>query len=342
MPAFDKIVVVTQNTALEELIERYNTRDQARFYLEHMGVPFDGYQSAHDAYVAARERLKSGLPHGVRNQFVERGYLPNFLFGPRDLVVTLGRDGLVVNTAKYLNGQPLVGVNPDPARIDGVLLPFNVELAISLFPTILEGALPSANVTMAKATLNTGQSLYAVNDFFIGQRTHTSARYKIQHGKREEDQSSSGIIVSTGAGSTGWFRSILAGAAGITEGYFAPNRQTKDLRAKFRFDWDARQICFCVREPFTSRTSGAEIVFGRVKEGEELIVTSQMPQNGVIFSDGIEADALEFTSGGVLRVAVADKTLKLVKLHGAQEKITAHRASLSHRQTGRPSRPSGS
>ena len=112
MPAFDKIVVVTQKTALEELLERYNTRDQARFYLEHMGVPFEDYQSAHDAYVSALEELKLALPQGSRTQFIERGFLPSFLFGPRDLVVTLGRDGLVVNTAKYLTGQPLLWAEP--------------------------------------------------------------------------------------------------------------------------------------------------------------------------------------------------------------------------------------
>src|SRR5262245_10593698 len=108
MAAFAKIVVVTQKTALEELIERFNTREQARFYLEHLGIPFAGYQAAHDAYVAAVAALKKALPGGVRQQFIERSFLPNFLFDREDLVVTLGRDGLVVNTAKYLASQPLV------------------------------------------------------------------------------------------------------------------------------------------------------------------------------------------------------------------------------------------
>ena len=61
MPAFDKIVVVTQKTALEELLVRYNTRDQARFYLEHLGVSFDGYQDAHSAYFAALNLRSAGV-----------------------------------------------------------------------------------------------------------------------------------------------------------------------------------------------------------------------------------------------------------------------------------------
>src|SRR3979409_1302800 len=113
---YEKIVVVTQKTALEELVERYNTRDQARFYLEQMVISFAEYQAAHDTYHASLALLKSYLPPKMRTQLIERSFLPNFLFDPGDLVVTLGRDGLVINTAKYLDGQPLVAFNPDPAR----------------------------------------------------------------------------------------------------------------------------------------------------------------------------------------------------------------------------------
>lgn len=311
MAAFDQIVVVTQKTALEELVERFNTREQARFYLEHMGASFEDYQSAHDAYRAALAGLKDALPAGVRHQFVERSFLPNFLFGGRDLVVTLGRDGLVVNTAKYLAGQPLVAVNPDPRRIDGVLLPFAVPEAAAVLRRTLGGDCMTRRVTMAKAALNDGQTLYAVNDLFIGQRTHLSARYRLRFRDTEENQSSSGIIVSTGAGSTGWFRSILTGAAGVVDG-FGRKKVAKPVRDQYRFGWDADYLYFSVREPFVSKVSGAELVFGKIESKDQLVVTSQMPQNGVIFSDGIEADYLEFNSGRIARVVVAEKKVLLI------------------------------
>jgi NAD kinase len=309
--AFDKIVVITQKTALEELLERFNTRDQARFYLEHMGASFESYQSAHDAYVSAVDMLQKALPRGIRQQFIERSFLPNFLFGTGDLVVTLGRDGLVVNTAKYLSSQPLLGFNPDPQRIDGVLLPFPVHLAAEVLADALKGDYELKKITMAKASLNDGQSLYAVNDLFIGQRTHLSARYRLRFQEQEEDQSSSGIIVSTGAGSTGWFRSILTGAAGVAEA-FTGNPAIRALGEKYRFDWEANYVCFSVREPFVSKLSGAQMVFGRVAAGDGLGVTSQMPRNGVIFSDGIEADFLEFNSGSIARIGVAEKKVHLI------------------------------
>jgi NAD kinase len=309
--AFDKIVVITQKTALEELLERFNTRDQARFYLEHMGASFESYQSAHDAYVSAVEMLQKALPRGTRQQFIERSFLPNFLFGSRDLVVTLGRDGLVVNTAKYLSSQPLLGINPDPQRIDGVLLPFPVHWAAAVLAGCLRGDYELKQITMAKAALNDGQTLYAVNDLFIGQRTHLSARYRLRFQEREEDQSSSGIIVSTGAGSTGWFRSILTGAAGVAEA-FTGNPEVRALGERYRFDWEANYVCFSVREPFVSKLSGAHFVFGRIERGDALVVTSQMPRNGVIFSDGIEADFLDFNSGSIAHIGVAEKKVHLI------------------------------
>jgi NAD kinase len=319
-PIFDKIVVVTKKTALEELIERFNTEAQARFYLEHMGASFEEYQAAHEIYHQALGQLQAALSY-QRIQTIERAYLPNFLFGPHDVAVTLGPDGLVINTAKYLDGQPLVAFNPDPARIDGVLSRFGVGTAVDLVNQVVMGKFTAHRVTMASVQLNDGQALYAVNDLFIGARTHVSARYQLRFGNREENQSSSGIIVSTGAGSTGWLRSILTGAAGVVEAFSGAPRGRNDerdddtldrVRSSYRFDYQADRLCFSVREPFISRTSSAKLVFGQIAKGQALHIVSQMPQNGVIFSDGIESDFLKFDSGAIARITVADRKVNLV------------------------------
>jgi NAD kinase len=319
MASFDKIVVITQKTGLEELVERYNTREQARYYLENMGISFVSYQSAHDVYKSSLLALQDSLPDDVRHQFVEKSFLPNFLFGERDLIVTLGRDGLVINTAKYLTVQPLIAINPDPEKIDGVLMPFSVMHAESVVRRVLAGEYSLRHVTMAKASLNDGQILYAVNDLFIGQRTQRSAYYKIEFQGMAEDQISSGIIVSTGAGSTGWLRGIMTGAVGILKASSGGKPQIKHSQGshhratdRYRFDWEANHLLFSVREPFPTKVSGVELIHGRIDMGNELIITSQMPQNGVIFSDGIEADYLEFNSGRIARVGVAEKKVNLV------------------------------
>jgi NAD kinase len=311
MAGRDKLVIVTRRTPLEELIERFNTRDQARFYIEHMGGDFNSYQAAHNTYRAAVDVLRTTVPRGLRIQWIDRSFLPTFTFAQSDLVVVLGQDGLVVNTAKYLNGQPLVALNPDPERIDGVLLPYHVHDANSAITRALGDKKVWRDVTMAQVLLNDGQHLLAVNDLFIGARTHVSARYRLRYKNQEEDQSSSGLIVSTGAGSTGWYRSILVGAAGIV-GSHVPSPQVRAVKDRFAIPWEDRNLVFSVREPFVSKTSGAELVYGTITEDQHLEVISQMPLNGVIFSDGVEDDRLDFNSGAIARISLADRTLSLV------------------------------
>jgi NAD kinase len=308
--AFDKIVVVTRKTALEELIERYNSEAQARFYIERLGDSFEGYASSHQVFKQSLERLNRSLPD-IRCQWIDRSFLANFLFGPKDLVVVLGQDGLVVNTAKYLSDQPLVAFNPDPQRIDGILLPFHVELSKMILSKVVSGRFQVDRLTMAQASLDNGQTIYALNDLFIGYCTHASARYRISHGEHSENQSSSGIIVTTGAGSTGWSRSILTGSAAIIEATenVEPCQRTRE---QYRFDYRDESLIYYVREPFISRSSQATLITGTIHEGNPLLVTSQMPSGGVIFSDGVEKDFLAFDSGTTATIRVADRKLNLV------------------------------
>src|SRR5947209_267457 len=212
----NKIVLVTRPTRLAELVIRFNTVSQARFYIEHQGADFSDYFREDETYHRALSEAQAALAQVGRVQIVDRGFLPNFVFAPDDTVVTLGQDGLVANTLKYLNGQPVVGVNPDPERWDGKLLPFRVGDLPKIMPEVFAGGRGTKRVTMAKASLNNGQTLHAVNDLFIGPKSHISARYIISSGKASETHSSSGVIVSTGLGSTGWLRSLLTGAAAIT------------------------------------------------------------------------------------------------------------------------------
>ncbi|NHJ84034.1 MAG: sugar kinase [Asgard group archaeon] len=313
MALIDKIVVVTKKTWLEELIERFNTKDQAKFYIEQMGGNFSEYEDAHKQYYQSLDLLKKCLPSEIKSQIIEKEFLPNFLFGSKDLVLVIGQDGLVINTAKYLENQYIIGINPDPKRMDGVLLPFKVENVQNAIKSVVNGDFNHVDVTMAVAELNDGQKLYAVNDLFIGHKSHGSARYTITYRDITEPQSSSGIIVSTGAGSTGWFRSILTGAVGIVNNFrkYIVNidQVTED---DYRFPWNASILKFSVREPFVSKISRANIIFGEIYVDESITIESNMPENGVIFSDGIEKDFLKFNSGTIAEIKIADKKAHLV------------------------------
>jgi NAD kinase len=305
-----KVVLVTRRTRLEELIHRFHSIPQARFYLERLGASFDDYRTEHETYLQAKTMALDAIGAFQRRQVLERQFLPNFLFGPDDIVIALGQDGLVANIMKYLEGQPLIGVNPDPARNDGVLLPFKPpELSTILLQTAQDKR-SAKTITMAQATLADRQTLYAVNDFFIGPKSHTSARYEIVLGQQHEVQSSSGIIVSTGLGSTAWMKSIVTGARAIAAGLRSPPAPATE--AYQPLPWDTDRLLFAVREPFPSIASQAQLVFGAIPRATELNLRSLMPEGGVIFSDGIEADYLEFNSGTLARISVAKRVGQLV------------------------------
>jgi NAD kinase len=299
-----KIVLIVRPTRLDDLVTRFNTVQQAQFYVEHLGADFSDYLIEHKHYRAAVERAEDVLREFGRVQRLERRYVPNFVFGAEDEVVVLGQDGLVANTLKYLDGQRVVAINPDPARWDGALLPFTIDDLRRIMAEETKRQRPVKLVTMAKATLNTGQTLHAVNDFFIGQRSHVSARYQIAVGGQQERQSSSGIIVSTGLGSTGWLKSVYAGWATAT--HCLLGRDVAPV-GDGSFPWDARYLHYFVREPYPSRTTQARLVIGKIAEGGRMRVISEMPDNGVVFSDGIEADYLAFNSGTEATIGVAEK-----------------------------------
>jgi NAD kinase len=313
-----KVVIVHRHTRLDELMVRHCTRGQVAFYLSRLGEDFAAYEDEHNRYYDGLNTLKSSLSRQYRLQMVERAHLPSYRFVADDIVIVIGQDGLVANTIKYLSTQAIIAVNPLPDLYDGKLLPFSLNECEDIVDmqannkTLGEvgsdnnNGLKSKSISMAQITTNVGQTLLAVNDLFIGPKSHSSLRYHIQHGQQQECQSSSGIIVSTGLGATGWFSSILAGANGIS----GNSKQTNT--ALTNFQWDSPYLYFSVREPFPSQTTSTSIVFGKVNSRKSLTITSKTAENGVIFSDGIEDDAISFNAGTVAKVELSKRVGNLL------------------------------
>ena len=302
----NKIVIVKSRTRLEDLIRRYNTIEQAEFYIEHLGADFTDYVEEDMIYKAALKTVAQAAKENARVLEIDKEYIPNMIFGEEDIVIAVGRDGLVTNVMKYLNGQPLIGVNPDPERWEGDLLKFEPGDMERLLPRVVEGRYNEKKVTMAKAQMKDGQVLYAVNDFFVGIRNHTSARYHICYNGLVENQSSSGVIISTGFGMTGWHKSIMAEFRGMAKAF-----RMGDV-PEIRMDWACNRLTFQVREPYPSCYTGADLVYGSFTAGEELLFVSEMPEDGVVFSDGMLEDALDFNSGMELRIGIAERSGNLV------------------------------
>jgi hypothetical protein len=246
----------------------------------------------HDALVTAT----SAIPVDWRRARVERADLDRFLFEPADVVVTVGPSGLVANVAKYLDGQPVVGINPDPAR-DGALLARHLPAdAGELIRAAAAGAAPIEERTMVEAVLDDGQRVLALNEVFLGHQSHQSARYLIRCPAGEEHQSSSGIVVTTGTGATGWGRSI-----------------SLERHTALRLPEPAEpRLAFFVREAWPSPTFGVSVTEGLLGADDRLEIVSELNEGGVVFGDGIESDRVDFGWGLQATVRVARERLRLV------------------------------
>jgi NAD kinase len=298
-------IIVKNKTRLESLIERFNTKAQAKFYIERLGGNFEDYEMEHETFHFSLNMLQTQLSKVIKYKIVERSFLPSFIFSDKNVIVVIGQDGLVANTAKYSKGIPIIAVNPDKQRYDGVLLPFDIRDFVLGVENVVTNQFHSKIMRFAEAKLNDGQRLLAFNDLFIGASSHVSARYKISFGANTEEQSSSGLIVSTPAGSTGWLSSIFNMAYGVTS-LFEKNLKLKRPHIK------DNELLFAVREPFQSIKTQIGITAGIIKNEHLLILESLMPTGGVIFSDGIEADFLKFNSGSIATIGVASETANLV------------------------------
>jgi NAD kinase len=296
-----RVVLVTRRTPLESLMERFGTRGQVEFYLRSRGQDLGWAQGVHDKLYAALGEVQQAIPSFQRRVRIDRDDLDRFLFAPDDLVVIVGQDGLVPNVAKYLRGQRVIGINPDPGEYDGVLCRHPAKFAMPLLqfgclPQGTDSAFSIEERAMALAQREDGQQLRALNEIFVGHVGHQSARYRITFGALKERQSSSGVIIATGTGCTGWARSIA---------------EQRGLAQPLPVAADARLAWF-VREPFPSVATGTSVNFGFLVGDTQLVLQSEMDDGGVIFADGIESDRVQFLTGQRCTIGIAPERLRLV------------------------------
>ena len=105
-------IIVKNKTRLETLIERFNTKAQAQFYIERSGGEFRDYEREHEVFKNSLSMVQRQLSSVIKNKIVERSFVPSFLFNDKQLILVIGQDGLVANTAKYANALPIIAIGP--------------------------------------------------------------------------------------------------------------------------------------------------------------------------------------------------------------------------------------
>lgn len=294
-----RLVIVHRRTELQELLDRHATRGQAEFFLRTRGRSIQDVQERHDRLTAALASLRTAVPAEWRHAEVERADLSRFLLTPEDVIAVVGQDGLVANAAKYLNGQPVIGIDPEPGANPGILVRHTPRDAARLLKEAAAawpaGRLRCHELTTVTARLDDGQELSGLNEVFIGHASHQSARYRLTAPDgRSERHSSSGLIVSTGTGATGWCASIALERGG------RPLPAPTDTR-----------LAWFVREAWPSPITGSSLTEGVLEPGETLHITVASDQL-VVFGDGMEEDRLTASWGQEITVQLGERPLRLV------------------------------
>jgi NAD kinase len=291
-----RVVVVTRATELDSLIARHGTREQARFFVKTHGQDLAALEERDRGFDAALELALRGIPVRWRSVKLDRSELNRFVFEESDVVLAVGQDGLVANVAKYLSGQAVIGINPDARLYEGVLAAHRPSDAAELLRATVAGAAQIVERTMVEAAFDDGQRLLALNEIFVGHGSHQSARYRLQRGDVTERQSSSGVIVATGTGSSGWARSIAL-----------ERRFSQELPAP-----TSDGLAFFVREAFPGSGFEVALTDGLLERGSELVIASEMNDGGVVFGDGIEDDRIDFSYGTHVTLRRASEHLRVV------------------------------
>ncbi|WEO94698.1 NAD(+)/NADH kinase [Streptomyces sp. FXJ1.172] len=291
-----RAVLVHRTTEYEELVARHGTHGQAAFFLASRGRDIEEVAERHRRAHRALAEVSAAVPLTWRQARVERGDLDRFLFAPEDVVVVIGQDGLVANAAKYLTGQPVIGIDTDPGRNPGVLVRHRPADAAKLLPHATGTAVDA--LTMVEAVADDTQRLLALNEIYLGTPGHQTARYRLgleDDGGVVEAQASSGVLVGTGTGATGWLRSVW---------------QERSSRIALPSPTEDRLVWF-VREAWPSPATGTTLVAGELADSTALTVTVESDRL-IAFGDGIESDALQLTWGQTVRIGVCGQRLRLV------------------------------
>lgn len=298
MAANQRVVLLHRMSLYDALLARHATHGQVVFFLKQRGLSVDALYQDHLAQQACMREVNQQIPGTWRYANVERSQLDRFDFLPEDLVVVIGQDGLVPNVSKYLTGQQVIGFDPAcirPGLSQQLMVNHHHTQASQLFKQFEHAELAIQRRTMLEAQLDDSQCMTALNEIFIGHMSHQSAKYDISYRQQREHQSSSGIIVASGTGSSGWMSSLNS----LSSNPLTLPHPEEDF------------ISFRVREPWLSGHTATGINAGTIRYGEQLEVVSKMETQGVIFGDGIEQDFLTFDWGQQVSLRAAPQSLNI-------------------------------
>ncbi len=259
-----RALVIHKQTSYERLVlQEKNPR--VLDLLQHGDPTVTRMRHAHEDHLATVDEVKGQL----ERLGIDASYYPlqsPFSTEGVDLVITLGGDGTLLWASHQVGaGVPMLGINTAPMHSVGYFCAADRASASEQLERAVQGKIRSAELTRMQVEVD-GElvTTRVLNDvLFSATCPAATSRYLLYRGETYEDQRSSGVWISTAAGSTAATRS-----AG---GKVLPIR--------------SEQLEYVVREPYTGTGRPLQWVKGFVEQGEELRIRNRMGQS-CLYLDG--------------------------------------------------------
>lgn len=275
-----RILIAVKRSKWERDIFHYGTSEAVKQIYELQNHAQDRVFQSHERQLNARRKLKEALPDAKQ---VFREDLPQTDFSKYDIVASLGGDNHFVYVTRYISDRPVAGINSDIQTSSGVLLSFNTETFIKEIANSRTsdlqisqwGTIECEMIYPGREKFSTGRAISEIsirNNF----ADHMSRYIINKEGMDQEEQKCSGLLIATGAGSTGWFY----------------NAVPEHLKENCIFPKDTEFFRYIARE---CSVDTYKYGYGNVHTGEVLELISEM--DGRITVDSDERRCFDFPPG---------------------------------------------
>jgi len=264
-----KILIVTKQSKYEYEIEKFKlTDEELKEKYKHEHANLNAILSSHEAQINSRTKIKELLPYAEMIPMNKLKETTSY-----SLIISFGGDNSFTYTSHYAGDTPIIGINSDPLRSVGALCMWSSKDLEETIETILKEEYEIENWTRLKTTINDEKITSATSEYYFGEKQRKDmSRNTIEYRGKEYEQKSSGIIIATGAGSTGWYNSANR--------FLFPEGNT--------FTKTEKKAVFINTEPYAYTRKIGELYAGEIREGEKLIIHSLNDEGGTVSCDSWE------------------------------------------------------
>ena len=247
---------------------------------------------AYGQYKSTLNAVKKVLKkYSISYKLVDRDKLKEEQFLGKNLVIPVGGDGTFLRASQFVKTQLIFGVNADAKNKEGFFMQSDKSNFEPRLKKIMNNKFKIKKLPRLEARIDNHKIWnFALNEFFIGpKKSYHAAKYIVQIKNKKERQKSSGILVTTPAGSYAWAR--------------ACSNKTLPL--------DSKDYQFVVREPYEGNVfKNYKLKYEVLSKTEKVNVYSEM-LDGVIVADSVGKE-FTFKNGSKAAIKMSNNFLNAI------------------------------